>query len=153
MPIRLSRFASVNPNRKPRRKREFMRRILVSAVVLCSFVSATLTGAEKSIAPCQLVTRAEVQAVLGAPIVSVMEGPRSPDRPVRICNFRSQNGKMMNVYVGPKDKAEFDHEKKGHEAVTGIGDAAYGVPPGVVSFLKGSTNVLVQAMPADVAEF
>jgi hypothetical protein len=133
--------------------REFMRRILVSAVVLCSFVSATLAGAEKSIDPCQLVTRSEVQAVLGAPIVSLMEGPRSPDRPVRICNFRSQNGKMMNVYVGPKNKAKFDHEKKGHEAVTGIGDAAYGVPPGVVSFLKGSTNVLVQAMPADAAEF
>ncbi|MDQ2978582.1 MAG: DUF3558 domain-containing protein [Acidobacteriota bacterium] len=130
-----------------------MRRISVSGVVLCGFVSATQAGAEKIIDPCQLVTRSEVQAVLGAPIASSTEGPRSPDRPVRICNFRSQNGKMMNVYVGPKDKARFDKEKKGHEAVAGIGDAAYGIPPGIVSFLKGSTNVLVQAMPADAVEF
>ena len=130
-----------------------MRRILVSAVVLCSFANATPAGAEKSTDPCQLVTRSEVQSVLGAPIASLMEGPRSPDRPERICNFRSQNGKMMNVYVGQKSKAKFEDEKKGHEAVSGIGDAAYGVPPGVVSFLKGSTNVLVQAMPANAVEF
>ena len=130
-----------------------MRRILVSALVLCCFVSAPPAGAEKSIDPCQLVIRAEVQAVLGAPIAASMEGPRSPDRPVRVCNFRSQNGKMINLYVGPKDKAGFDREKKGHQAVSGIGDAAYEVPPGIVSFLKGSTNVLIQAMPADAAEF
>ena len=82
-----------------------------------------------------------------------MEGPRSPDRPVRVCNFRSQNGKMVNVYVGQKDKAGFDKEKIGHDVVSGIGEAAYGVPPGIVSFLKGSTNVLVQAMPAAGTEF
>jgi hypothetical protein len=129
------------------------RGILSAAVVFCGFAGATLAATEKSIEPCQLVTRAEVQVVLGAPIASSTEGPRSADRPVRICNFRSQNGKMMNVYVGPKDKARFDNEKKGHEAVSGIGDAAYGVPPGIISFLKDSTNVLVQAMPADQADF
>ena len=97
--------------------------MFLSAVVLCSFASANLSATERDIDPCQLVTRSEVQAVLGASIVSSTEGPRSPDRPIRICNFRSQNGKMVNVYVGAKDKTRFDNERKGHEMVSGVGDA------------------------------
>jgi hypothetical protein len=112
--------------------------------VLALLTSVAAASAADDIAdPCKLVTAAEVQAVLGAPVT--MRGMRPPSRsdkhPARICSFQGQNGKMMNIFSGHRTKAEFAHEGSRMESIAGLGDAAYTVPPGIISFLKGDTCV------------
>lgn len=130
---------------------------LVFGVVatLASLTSAVgAHAADDIVDPCKLVTAAEVQAVLGAPAtMAAMRPPSRPDKdPARICSFRGQNGKMMTLYAGHRTKAQFTREGAGMESIAGVGEAAYAVPPGILSFLKGDTCVTIQAINLDPSD-
>jgi hypothetical protein len=109
---------------------------------------AALAANESIPDPCKLVTASEVQTVIGAGAAGIEPHiPPKPDkRPVRMCSYRGTNGRMMTVYIGPRTKAEFDKEGAGHQQVTGIGDAAYMVPPGIIGVHKGAREVIIQSM-------
>jgi hypothetical protein len=101
--------------------------------------------------PCKLVTAAEAEAVIGTPITSANEGHvKDPVKfPVRICMFHGKNGKALNVSTGIKTATEFDSAWAGHDAIPGVGEAAYSSPPAVITFRKGTNTVLFQAMNFD----
>ena len=123
--------------------------------LLALLTSAAVASAADDIPdPCKLATAAEVQAVLGSPVTATGMRPpaRHGDTPARICSFQGQNGKSMNIYIGPRTKAQFSREGAGMEAVAGVGEAAYTVPPGILSFLKGPMSVAVQAINFDPSD-
>ncbi len=124
---------------------------LVFGVVAVLALPAVASAADDIVDPCKLVTAAEVQAVLGAPAtMAAMRPPSRPDEtPARICSFQGQNGKMMTLYAGHRTKAQFTREGAGMESIAGIGEAAYAVPPGILSFFKGDTSVTIQAINLD----
>jgi hypothetical protein len=118
----------------------------ISLFALSAFVSVSGASAAVSdtagIDPCRLVTKQEAQAVLGAAVASETSPPaRAHNSGVRICSIQGENGRALTVFVGTKTKEAFDHEKSGKTSVTGIGDDAYAVPPGIVAVRKGETAV------------
>jgi hypothetical protein len=123
---------------------------LTGLVVASLSVARSLAAADAGPTdPCRLVTKPEVQTVLGSPITSSALNsppPRHNESAVRICSFQAQNGKILNVYVGSRTKAGFDREKAGMATVPGIGDDAYARPPSIVASRKGETVVMVTAM-------
>jgi len=98
--------------------------------------------------PCKLVTAEEVGAVLGTAVASSSEvHVKDPIKfPVRICSFHAKNGKTLNVSTGLKSGADFATEWGGHDAIAGLGDAAYAVPPDVLVFHKGGNTCKLQAL-------
>lgn len=98
--------------------------------------------------PCKLVTPEEVGAVLGTAVTSSSEvHVKDPIKfPVRICSFHAKNGKTLNVSTGLKSGADFATEWGGHDAIAGLGDAAYAVPPDVLVFHKGGSTCKLQAL-------
>jgi len=133
------------PGTVPSNRFRLLPGLLVVLGLLASAVAAS--AAEDIVDPCKLATAAEVKAVLGsAGTPNGMRPPARPDKgPVRICAFTGQNGDRLTIYVGPVTKEKFDHERAGHDPVPGVGDAAYYIAPGTLSFLKGTTNVLLSA--------
>jgi len=129
-----------------------VRRSLLSAFLAGGWLSVAPSAgaAEPEIDPCRLVTKQEAAVVLGAAVASENSPPARPGRSVRICSIRGGNGRTLTVFVGPRTKAAFDQEKKGHPQVSGIGDDAYANPPGVVAVRKGET-VLLLSMSLDAA--
>jgi len=131
-------------------------RLLPQFVALLALLTtaAVAVAADDIVDPCKLATAAEAQAILGSPATPTgMRPPSRPDKsPARICSFRGQNGKSLTIYAGHRTKAQFAHEGSGMEALAGIGDAAYTVPPGIISFLKGDTCVTVQAIGLDAVD-
>ncbi|MDQ6891742.1 MAG: hypothetical protein M3167_03570 [Acidobacteriota bacterium] len=125
--------------------------LVVAALSFARFAPAADTSA---IDPCRLLTKQETQAALGAAIASEASPPARLNKDnVRICSIRGTNGKGLTVFVGSKDKAGFDREKKGQTAVTGIGDDAYTNPLGLVALRKGEIVITLaptlNGMPAD----
>ena len=113
--------------------------LVVASLALARFAPAADISA---IDPCQLVTKPEAQAALGAAVASEVSPPARVNKDaVRICSIQGTNGKALTVYVGSKTKDGFDREKKGHTAVTGIGDDAYANPPSIVALRKGDIVV------------
>ena len=113
--------------------------LVVAALSFARFAPAVDTSA---IDPCRVVTKQEAQAALGAAVASeVSPPPRANKDNVRICSIQGTNGRRLTVYVGSKTKAEFDREKKGQIAITGIGDDAYTNPMGIVALRKGEIVV------------
>lgn len=130
-----------------------MRHTLISAALGGGFLALALSaGAAQAadIDPCRIVTKQEAQAVIGAAVASENSPPGRPSGGVRICSIRGDNGRTLTIFVGPKTKAGFDQEKKGHTPVAGIGDDAYANPPGIVAVRKGETVVLF-SMSLDAA--
>jgi hypothetical protein len=127
--------------------------IAAAALLGASLVwSRSLEAGERPVAdPCLLVTKSDAKALLGAAVTSAVEAQRIAGDPNRMCTFRAANGRLLNVYVGSKKKADFDAEKAGRKPVAGVGDEAYLNPPNIITFRKGSKGVSVQAMGFDAA--
>jgi len=119
--------------------------VLLAALPLAT---AVLAQEGEILDPCKLVTPSEVEAVLGTPVTASSEAhvKDSVKFPIRICMFRGKNGKNLNVSTGLKSAADFDQEWTGRAAVAGLGEGAYMVPPGVLTFHKGPSTVLFQAL-------
>src|SRR5258708_6518940 len=117
----------------------------ISVAMALSGLSAATPDSEK---PCSLVTPAEAERVLGAPVAEAAETPQKPSdhSHVRTCIFRSESGKTLTIFVGSKTKADFEKERQGHQDVPGLGESAYVDPPNVVSFYKNNMTVVLQGV-------
>jgi hypothetical protein len=120
-------------------------RFALFSILVVALLSVTrpAAAAPAETDPCRLVTRAEAKDVLGASVSAETSPPPRQDRNVRICSIRGENGRTLTVFVGSRTKDGFDHEKKGHTPVSGIGDDGYAVPPGIVAIRKGETVLLL----------
>jgi hypothetical protein len=131
-------------------------RLLTGAFALLALLTsaAAARAADDIVDPCKLVTALEAQAFLGSPatLTGVRPSSRPDKRPARICSVRGQNGKSITIYAGHQTKEKFAHEGAGKEALAGIGDASYAVPPGIIAFLKGDTSVTLQAIGLDPSD-
>jgi hypothetical protein len=120
------------------------RSLSLTGLIVASFSIAGVASAAdvSAIDPCGLVTKQEAQAAVGEAVATDATPPARINKDnVRICSIRGTNGKGLLVFVGAKNKAGFDREKKGQTTVTGIGDDAYTNPMGIVALRKGEIVV------------
>jgi len=129
-------------------RRLFLAPLLLALLAPLPLATAALAEDGEILDPCKLVTPTEVEAVLGTPVTNASEAHvKDPVKfPIRICMFRGKNGRNLNLSTGLKTAADFDQEWTGHTAVAGLGEGAYMVPPGLLTFHKGPSTVLFQAL-------
>ena len=124
--------------------------ITFGVVLLSSFAAAQ--PANPGLAPCALLTKAEVQEAAGAAVSDGVVDPRNK----LICNFKiGDTGSSISVLLttkGPGDSAEktvaeLNKRKMSGAVAAGIGDSAYFSSPGYgmqqLGAYKGSRHVVV----------
>jgi hypothetical protein len=71
--------------------------------------------------PCNLVTKAQAQAIVGLPLRDPLEAPRGPT-----CIYRSQDGKrLITLAVQPLDFAKLKRRIRGRQAVSVANRSAF----------------------------
>jgi hypothetical protein len=117
--------------------------------------SAAAQPSKAGLSPCTLVTKAEVQAAVGAP---VSEGAINKTNK-SVCDFKvGDAGSVLNIMLtakGPADSAEamvagLKKQKISAEVTSGFGDGAYASSPGYgmqqLGVYKGSNHVIVTVL-------
>lgn len=71
--------------------------------------------------PCNLVTKAQAQAIVGLPLRDPLEAPRGPT-----CIYRSRDGKrLITLAVQPLDFAQLKRRVRGRQAVSVANRSAF----------------------------
>ena len=117
--------------------------------------SAAAQPSKPGLSPCTLVTKAEVQAAVGAP---VSEGAINKTNK-SVCDFKIGDAgsgvSIMLTAKGPADTAEamvaaLKKQKISAEVTSGFGDSAYASSPGYgmqqLGVYKGSNHVIVTVL-------
>ena len=118
-----------------------------------AFLSALCLAAAPG--PCDLVTKAEVQAAAGAPVSDATVNKINP----RFCDYKlGATGSAVSVMLTDKSPADsaartveaLKKSKINAELVAGVGDGAYRSSPGYgmqqLGAFKGSKHVIVTAL-------
>ena len=130
----------------------------LSTALVCVSVflgSAAAQPSKPGLSPCILVTKAEVQAVVGAP---VSEGAINKTNK-SVCDFKiGDAGSVASIMLtakGPADTAEamvagLKKQKISAEVTSGFGDSAYASSPGYgmqqLGVYRGSNHVIVTVL-------
>lgn len=96
--------------------------------------------------PCTLLTKAEVESILGGavgePVAEHSEGSRT-------CTYKNDSGNNLMTSINDRPSSTEALEQyrgliKGR-SVSGVGDGATEAPMGMISFVKGSTLYIINA--------
>ena len=118
---------------------------LPAGTVVPTPTESAATGIAERSKPCSLVTRAEMETILGIKVTHMTSAER-------ICSYFTDGTSSADLETSwTGGKAEYEEAKKFGgdpsqlQAIPAIGDEAYLHPSGVLHFRKGDASVMVNA--------